>query len=396
MRFVRLIAIVVCLFPSGFARTGASQNIPLDQIWGYNLPGTRDIAGIPFPEHPQGVGQTLAFLSREREYNIEQIRLALAMKPPGKTAAAGFVVPSKVDSRTLSGVLSTLRGKPNPFQQLAESEFSLVFFSHPLSYYTRLLKVERDGNQITVHYQFEPHTTPEVTTHFALIPLGKLATGKYQVVYKQTPIDQKYRDIGFEPVHPDAAEIVCRDFSFTVAGPKKEEPPLEGATMIPLDHVWGYELPGTRDIHAILSMDMREQLHRGLGKPRKAGPAFVVAGKDKQALENAIAILTMKAEPKRDFPEGDLNLVFYSYTTGGYYVRIDKIEQAKQKIVVSYHFESHHSEDASYHFALIPLQLTAGAYEVEIKQLSPEGNAPPRDMSGLVCGNTSFQVGGDP
>ena len=139
--------------------------IPLDRIWGYNLPGTRDITGIPFPEQPQGVGQTIAFLTKEREYTIEQIRIALSEKNPNVKAAPGFVVPFKVDSHTLAGVLSPLRGKPNPFQRdfPEGKELTLVFFSHPISYYARLRKVEQQDNEITVHYQFEPHTTPEAT-----------------------------------------------------------------------------------------------------------------------------------------------------------------------------------------------------------------------------------------
>src|SRR3989304_8438408 len=68
-----------------------AEDIPLDQIWGYNLPGTRDIAGIPFPQQKEGVGQTYTYLDQEREHNIEQIRLALAMKPTGEKALPGFV-----------------------------------------------------------------------------------------------------------------------------------------------------------------------------------------------------------------------------------------------------------------------------------------------------------------
>lgn len=374
------------------------KTIPLDEIWGYNLPGTRDIAGIPFPDKPQGGGQTLAVLNREREYNIEQIRIALAIKNPAVKATAGFVVQSKLDSRILPAVLSQLRGKPNPFQRefLEGKELTLVFFSHPTSYYARLRKVEVQGKEISVHYQFEPHPTPEVTSHFALIPLGKLEAGKYGVAYKQIPIEPKYRDTGFEPVPSNAPETVSRDFSFVVAGPPKDEPPLQGATTIPLDQVWGFKLPGTRDIYRLLAGDMRNQLYEALHKPREAGPAFVVAGKDETALQKAILVLAQKTEPERVFSDGNLSLVFFSYTNGAYYVRIDRVEQAKQMIVVSYRFVHHRTQDSSYHFALIPLQLAPGNYDVEIRQLPVDGISPARDMGGRVCGSTSFQVKGEP
>jgi hypothetical protein len=324
-------SIVVALFVNSalFTRVVANEQpktIPLDQIWGYNLPGTRDIAGIPFPEKPQGVGQTLAVLTREREYNIEQIRIALATKSPSKTAGAGFVLPFKVDSHTLSGVLSPLRGKPNPFQrEFPEGEFTLVFFSHPLSYYARLRKVEKEGNEITVHYQFEPHTTPEATVHFALIPLGKLSAGKYHVTYKQEPIDKQYREIGFEPVHPDAAEIVCRDFSFKV-GQEREEP-LQGAIDIPLRDVWGYEMPPTRNVEKLegahpLIQSFTKTIHDR--KTQKAGPAFVVEGTGKTALENMVAAIN---DPPRYVPADKENsLVFYTHFTGLYARTQDRLK----------------------------------------------------------------------
>src|SRR5690349_13158600 len=119
-----------------------SKTIPLDQVWGYNLPGTRDVAGIPFPDHPKGIGQTVAFLAKERAYNIEQIRQALAIKPPEEQAAPGFVLQTELNSRALLAALQPLRGKPGFKQDFFEGEFTLVFFSHPLSYFARLRKVE--------------------------------------------------------------------------------------------------------------------------------------------------------------------------------------------------------------------------------------------------------------
>jgi hypothetical protein len=99
----------------------------------------------------------------------------------------------------------------------------LVFFSHPSSYYARLRTVERDGNQFTVSYQFEPHLTPESTVHFALIPLGKLPAGEYRVVYRQLPIDEKFAAQGFQPVEPRAAELVAHNFKFTIGEVRPDE-----------------------------------------------------------------------------------------------------------------------------------------------------------------------------
>jgi hypothetical protein len=402
-------SIVVALFINSilFTRLVADEKprpIALDQIWGYNLPGTRDIAGIPFPDKPEGVGRTLAVLNREREYNIEQIRIALSVKPPNKTAASGFVVASKLDSHTLANVLPPLRGKPNPFQrEFPEGEFTLVFFSHPLSYYARIRKVERDGNQITVHYQFEPHTTPEATVHFALIPLGKLTADKYHVTYKQEPIDKQYREIGFEPVDPNADSIVCRDFSFTVGEPKEEPTSTEGANLIPLREIWGYEIPRTLNLDEVegahpLILSLHRTIFAKFKKDGKAGPAFVVEGTGKAALENMISKFD---DPPRYVPADKENsLVFYTRLSG-FYVRIESVERNDHTFTVKYRFETHRTGNLSFHFALIPIKLPAGTYKVEVKQLPPideDGRkvALDRDFSFVVCQDSTFYVKGTP
>jgi hypothetical protein len=407
--------LVLVVFLTSLA-TAQSATIPLDEIWGYNLPGTRDIRGIPFPEQQHGIGQTFAFLNQQRDYNIEQIRLALAMKPPGEKASPGFVVSAQPDSRMLMAVYAHVRGKPNPFRNYPEGEYTLVFFSHPLSYYARLREVKREGNEITVLYQFEPHTTPEATAHFAMIPLGKLTAGEYHVDYRQIPLDEKYREMGFEPVHPEAAEFISRDFSFTVAEPLKEQPPTEGATMIPLDQVWSNQMPRTRNVRELepdskivtgeelrrksLSVQIERLLvNRGM-KREKAGSAFVVVGTDKEALENAHAVFVEQGEPKQSFSTADdLSLIFYSYMSGGHYVHLDSIEQTEGKLMVKYRFVFHLTGDATTHFAIIPLgKLPAGTFQVEIKQLPtklPKVAVPSnRDPTWLVCGDTSFRVKG--
>jgi hypothetical protein len=380
--------------------------IPLDKIWGYNMPTTRDISGIPFPEQPKGVGQTFAFLGRERDYNIEQIRRALAMKSPAEKALPGFVIPSACNSRALLGVHPVLRGKPNPLRRsFPEGEFTLVFFSHPLSYYARLREVERDDNRIIVRYQFEPHTTPESTVHFALIPLGKLAAGEYKVDYEQIPLDQKYRDQGFEPVHPEAADIACRDFSFTVSGLQPTVPLNDGATFIPLNEIWAYEMPGTRDVIQLdtenadgTSHPLINALHRDIAKRFKgeAGPAFVVEGNGRAALENMLRGLINAPSPQVP-TKTDLSLIFYT-RFGGHYVHLETVERIGNRFVLTYRFVTHSTFNSSFHFALIPLgKLPAGTYQVEIKQSSSidsRGRAVTlnQDFTSVVCQDTTFYV----
>jgi hypothetical protein len=386
----------------------ADTTIPLNEIWGFNLPDTRDVMGIPHPEKPEGIGQTFAFLNQQRESNVEQIRLALAMKPPGERASPGFVIAAQPDSRMLMAVYAYLRGKPNPLRHNPEGQYTLVFFSHPLSYYARLREVKRDGNEITVLYQFEPHTTPEATSHFALIPLEQLSAGEYHVDYQQIPLDAKYREKGFEPVHPEATEIVCRDFSFTVTEPPENEPKIEGATFIPLREIWAYEMPGTRD--ATLLGAVKTPFGRSnatikaltrlftarLQKREKAGPAFVVEGNGETALKNMVAGLD--SEPEEYLPANtDISLVFYAHFNS-YYVGIDAVKQIGKKFIVPYQFVSHHQGNMTFHFALIPLgKLPPGEYKVEMEQLPTIDELGRRvehreDLSRNVCQSSTFHV----
>jgi len=382
------------------------QIIPLNEIWGYNLPGTKDIAGISFPSEREGIGQTYAYLTQERSTNIELIRRALASKPASEPAMAGFVLPRGPDSLTLRGIHSQLHRKPGPIKpDLQEGEYTLVFFSHPLSYYTRLRKVERVGNDISIHYQFEPHMTPETTAHFALIPLGPLSAARYRVIYKQIPIEQKYRNAGFEPVHPEASEIVCRDFSFAIGTPLKNEPLNKDAAFIPLHEIWAYEMPGTRNVTLLdtenadgTSHPLINALHRTIADKfkKEAGRAFVIEGTDRIALENMLG--AFDREPPRSVPPNtDISLVFYT-RFGGHYTHLETVERLGNKFVLTYRFVTHSTFNSTFHFALIPLgKLQTGAYQVEIKQ-SPSIDSTGRrvtldkDVGSVVCRGTTFYV----
>jgi hypothetical protein len=357
------------------------------------MPPARDVDGIPLPQKPKAIGQTHAFLRGQREHMIEKIRAALAKRPPGEEASPGFVIPAEADSRILMAVFAHLRGKPNPFQSsFREGEFTLVFFSHPLSYYTRLREVKREADKIIVRYQFEPHTKPEATAHFALIPLGKLPGGEYHVDYQQIPLDQKYREMGFEPIEPEARQIVPRDFSFKIIDlPSPDEPAAEAAHSIPLDQIWAYHMAGTRDVrelepqHPDAGLMSDEELlrtykvrqilkslsFRNRPKPDdKAGPAFVVVGTGKEALKNARDVFVKEKEPAKVLPaDTDLTLIFYSYMCARY-VRLTSGEQSENAITVKYEIVAHGTHEMTTHFALIPIgKLNEGTVQVKVKQV---------------------------
>jgi hypothetical protein len=72
---------------------------------------------------------------------------------------------------------------------LKAGDITLVFYSRLSGSYVHLRRVIRDGNVITLQYRFVAHGSREITTHFALVQLGKLPAGKYEVKTVQLPPD---------------------------------------------------------------------------------------------------------------------------------------------------------------------------------------------------------------
>jgi hypothetical protein len=63
----------------------------------------------------------------------------------------------------------------------------------------------------------------DMTEHFAIVPLGKLESGRYEVVMKQVPLDEDSPFRHFPPVTIDwERRIISRPFSFTVDGTARD------------------------------------------------------------------------------------------------------------------------------------------------------------------------------
>ncbi|MBA3484769.1 MAG: hypothetical protein H0T51_23455 [Pirellulales bacterium] len=110
--------------------TALANEIPLDTIWAFDIPGTRDIAGIPLPEvdqrkHP---GPDHESYRIQRSFCIESMRQQLTAKPSSVEAMQGFLIPRRVDLQTLQQASSRLQmnkklGMPFPFGRLPEGEY---------------------------------------------------------------------------------------------------------------------------------------------------------------------------------------------------------------------------------------------------------------------------------
>jgi len=180
--------------------------IPLEEIWAYNMPGTRDVLTLDrdqVPQRPLGirVGGPPSFISDKGK----------------KIAGPGFVVIGTGMEAWLATHAKLPEGQKYPETFPFGSELSVVFFSHGFNYYVHLLRVERQGNVITIRYRFIPHKTDDFSAHFALISIGQLPPGRVEVKVIRSPIEKKIVEAGYQSVSiDDDHRVICKSFSFTI------------------------------------------------------------------------------------------------------------------------------------------------------------------------------------
>lgn len=195
-----IIALPLC--GNAIADTPSTINIPLGEIWGYSLAGTRHIREL---EPDTAPNQELGNIASE-------IRLALAAIPNKRARARpGFVVPGS-GSQALRQAHAVLVSDKNPPTVAASDPASLIFLSHQAAFDVELCSVTRNANRIEIRYRFIPHKVGVLRASFAVIPLGTLPPGDYSVSLTQQPK-------GGEPSKLLAKwgdQLVCNPFSFHV------------------------------------------------------------------------------------------------------------------------------------------------------------------------------------
>jgi hypothetical protein len=191
------------------------------------MPGTRDIREL----EPDKFGeQTRTLPSAERFRLLDesltfQIRAALKHDVAAKTGTTrnGFAVIG-TGREALEGAYGVLVKDQKPSQTFPlDSNVTLIFFSHLAGQYIHLKKIERYDYTFELGYQVVPHTTTNSTWHLALIPVGKLPLGKYQVKITQLPggKDKTGHLLGGLTA-AETQRIVCGSFSFAVVDTKDD------------------------------------------------------------------------------------------------------------------------------------------------------------------------------
>jgi hypothetical protein len=192
--------------------------IPLNRIWAYEMPGTRDVRELE-PDKFGPKVHKLDSAERRKRYDESftyQIVSHLRRAKYDQPAAPGFAV-SGSGAHALRLAHAVLVGGQNRKRRFpAGSETSLVFSSKLFDYYVHLHKVQRQGATITIKYFVVPHRG-NGTAHFALIPLGILPAGQWQVVIRRSPLPERLKTTVAPAPGPGVdASIVCRPFNFTI------------------------------------------------------------------------------------------------------------------------------------------------------------------------------------
>ncbi len=104
-------------------------------------------------------------------------------------------------------VLVKKENSPDTFP--VDSELTIAFYSYSSPRYTHVHEVERVDNRIDIRFLLVPHQTKNMTKHLALIPLGKLSEGQYQVNMVKLPLGERYLNWGIQPVSTENAEKWC-------------------------------------------------------------------------------------------------------------------------------------------------------------------------------------------
>jgi hypothetical protein len=198
-----------------WCNVGLAQEISLEDMWAWHMPGTNDVCSL----EPTVFGEWIKKLPDDKRNKIEseslvnQIQIGLGHHSPADPALSGFVVPG-TGAAALSEAYQVLCKEQKPKESFPSGhELSLIFFSHSFGKYVELLHADRDNDVIHVTYRFVSHADMNLTTHFAIIPLGTLPTGTFKVDIIQAPqegLDAK----GVS--NEEASHFISRPFSFTV------------------------------------------------------------------------------------------------------------------------------------------------------------------------------------
>jgi hypothetical protein len=203
---MKLLAIQIALFVVTPLASTEPRVIPLKDIWAYHMPGTRRVSDLDavkqqsgITKHPivSGIVRSLA----AKRPNLESIGPALIVQGTAKEAL-----------RNTNDIFTKFREPSSKFS--LTDELNLVFYTTLGGPYTHIESIERTGPTIVVRYRLVSHNTREDTLHFALIPLGRLDAGTYEVKIESMGL---FDETGARKEPSDKSKLViCTNTTFEV------------------------------------------------------------------------------------------------------------------------------------------------------------------------------------
>lgn len=185
--------------------------IPLKEIWALGMPGTKNVRDLEKDLWEQNTSRD--FMKQSLCIKAQKL-LMKRLKPDEQAPPAFFVEGTGLDAlRQLVNQLEKYEKSEGEHPAVAKvpahKELSLVFFSYGGGRYIHLDSVKQGGNRIGIDYHEVAHQSKDVTSHFAIIPVGKLEPGPGKVLIDQLP-----------PVHQEGARVtVLKDSYKTVCSP---------------------------------------------------------------------------------------------------------------------------------------------------------------------------------
>lgn len=221
---VRVAILLVLFLCDSVGCAEDAVEIPLSQVWAYEMPGTRDVRELE-PEVYGDEAKLLPSLIRGEKLDkstIQQIRRSLQIEPtenqPGpRKPGRAFAVIGTGES-ALAEANSILSGQKKPRSSFpADSKLSVVFYSFDAGSYVHLTSVRKLEKKLGIHFQFVPHFTSNSTSHFALIPIHDLPSGEIEVQIIQESMKDNHGTGKEMEANPDWQEqVICKPFRFTI------------------------------------------------------------------------------------------------------------------------------------------------------------------------------------
>jgi hypothetical protein len=208
-------AILACVSLATFAESPSDTvTIPSKDIWGWAMPGTKNIQDI----EPEVFGPEIQTLpEKEQEKRRHDSRVLTIYHHCSTPDGKGFAVVGE-GKTALNNVYAVIAEGQNPLQSFpSNEELSLFFYSTVFGAYVRVDHVERDKSSIKIFYRYVLHNDRELTWHFALIPVGKLPPGSYDVTMVQLPVDLTLMHGTYGEIDQKVGDKpICKPFSFSV------------------------------------------------------------------------------------------------------------------------------------------------------------------------------------